>query len=246
MHHRNRAAVLRWVLLSVTAVLLACSTTLPVQAAATTRYVRASATGLNNGTSWTNAYTSLQSALTAAVSGDQIWVAAGTYRPSATGDQSASFTLKYSVEVYGGFAGTQTALDQRNWINNLTTLSGDLSGDDSGVSNNSENSYHVVTGASGATLDGFTISGGNASIDSNKGGGIYNSNASPTLSNLIVSSNIAADGGGGVYANGGSPTLTNVTISGNTAQYGAGAYFEGCSTPMLTSVTITGNTAAGY
>jgi len=45
-------------------------------------FVNYAATGLNNGTSWTNAYTSFQTALNSAVSGKQIWVAKGTYQTS--------------------------------------------------------------------------------------------------------------------------------------------------------------------
>ncbi len=80
---------------------------LPVRAAAI-RYVKWNAGGANNGTSWTNAYTSLQSALAAASSGAEIWVAAGTYGPTAGTDRTVSFTLKIGVEIYGGFAGTET------------------------------------------------------------------------------------------------------------------------------------------
>jgi parallel beta-helix repeat protein len=83
----------------------------PLQlASAGTIYVDASATGANNGSSWANAYKYLQNALTAAGSGDQIWVAQGTYRPdedtnhpSGTGNREATFRLENGVEIFGGF-----------------------------------------------------------------------------------------------------------------------------------------------
>jgi hypothetical protein len=207
-------------------------------------YVNQAATGANDGTSWANAYTSLQSALTAATSGREIWVAKGTYTPGSP--QTASFTLKDGVAVYGGFVGTETQLSQRNWITNVTILSGDLNGDDSGFTNNGENSYHVVTGATGATLDGFTISGGNANgtsqVAQRMGGGIYNSGS--ILNNLIIHGNTANSLGGGIYNDGGSPTLTNLTISGNRASGGGGVYNDGGS-PTLTNLTISGNRADG-
>ena len=105
---------------------------------AATIFVRSTASGANNGTSWVNAYTSLQSALTAAVSGDEIWVAAGVYKPTATADRTISFALKNGVGVYGGFAGTETMRSQRNPNVNVTALSGDIGM--GGVT--TDNSYH--------------------------------------------------------------------------------------------------------
>ena len=81
---------------------------------ATTICVNAAATGANNGGCWTDAYTSPQSALAAAVSGDEIWVAAATYKPKATTDRTINFGLKNGVGVYGGFVGTETMRGQRD------------------------------------------------------------------------------------------------------------------------------------
>lgn len=96
-------------------------------------YVDAGATGANNGSSWVDAYKYLQDALAAAVSGDQIWVAEGTYMPDqgsglTPGDRTAKFLLKNGVSIYGGFAGGETSRDQRDAVTNVTILSGDLAG----------------------------------------------------------------------------------------------------------------------
>ncbi|MFZ4572631.1 MAG: IPT/TIG domain-containing protein, partial [Bacteroidales bacterium] len=102
-------------------------------------YVNASATGANNGSSWTDAYTSLQTAITSAFSSQQIWVAAGTYKPTATTDRTISFVMKEGVAIYGGFAGTETLLTDRAPSVNVTILSGEI-----GAAGTSDNSYHVV------------------------------------------------------------------------------------------------------
>ena len=72
---------------------------------------------------WADACT-LQTALSLAFSGDEIWVQAGVHSPQA--GPTDTFTLKNGVAVYGGFAGTETLLTQRDWNANLTTLSGDI------------------------------------------------------------------------------------------------------------------------
>src|SRR5262249_15352531 len=130
---------------------------LPIQsyAAGTIVYVDASASGTGDGSSWADAYPSLADALAGAASGTEIWVAKGTYKPTSGTDRNATFQLKNGVAVYGGFAGGETQRDGRDWQTNVATLSGDLNGDDgANFVNNGENSYHVVTGATGATLDG--------------------------------------------------------------------------------------------
>ena len=206
--------------------------------------------GTSDCSSWANSC-NLQSALTGAASGNEIWVAAGTYKPTAGSDRSATFQLVNDVAVYGGFAGTETARGERNPVTNITILSGDLNGDDVGFTNNSENVYHVVTGVTGATLDGFTIIGGNANAndvmnpDGNGGGMLNYSATSPTLTNLIFSGNATAYYGGGMLNwNSSNPTLTDVSFIGNSAGSDGGGMFNwNSSSPTLMNVTFSGNSA---
>ena len=91
-------------------------------------YVDIDATGADDGTSWSNAFTDLQAALAASASGDEIWVAEGTYLPTDTADRTISFAMKDGVGIYGGFDGTETLRSQRNPAVNVTVLSGDIGG----------------------------------------------------------------------------------------------------------------------
>ncbi len=70
-------------------------------------YVDSHAQGANNGTSWSDAFVDLQSALAQTNMGE-IWVAAGEYRPALVGQTSVSFVLKNQVALYGGFAGFES------------------------------------------------------------------------------------------------------------------------------------------
>ena len=212
------------------------------------RYVNAAASGANNGTTWGNAYTSLQAALASAVSGEQIWVVKGTYKPTTTTDRAQTFTLKTGVAIYGGFTGHETVLRQRNWKLNATILSGNI-GD---PNNPYDNTYDVVTARGGVDgtgiLDGFRITGGAAlcgCYPGDVGGGLFIEGSTPTLRNLIVSGNSAGEGGG-LFDNFSSPVLTNVTFLANTVSLGngGGIYNSGGSSPKLTNVTLNGNTAS--
>ncbi|MCF8359982.1 MAG: hypothetical protein K9H26_14585 [Prolixibacteraceae bacterium] len=207
-------------------------------------FVDLSATGNNDGSDWTNAFTSLQSALDAAVSNDQIWVASGTYFPSAeidgTGDRFKAFHLKNGVAIYGGFAGNEDPasfnLDNRDFTTNESILSGDLNQDDNFDAANGgyqgttgdDNCYHVINhpdpGAGSlsadntAILDGFTISGGNANGDEyadKEGGGMASHRGNPTLRNLIFKNNSAYRYGGGLRCYVSSSSVTNVKFIEN-------------------------------
>ncbi len=214
------------------------------KAASMIYYVSASAVGSNNGTSWANAYTDLQSAIASAMSGNEIWVAAGTYKPTNSTNRTLSFTLKNGVGIYGGFAGSETLRSQRNFVTNLTTLSGDI-----GVQAvDTDNAYHVVNGGgtnNSAVLDGFSITGG---FDPNAdgGAGMYNINSNPKLTNVTFKQNITTGSGGGMYNNHSSPSLTNVTFMQNRAyEFGGGMHNSDGSNPTLIKVTFNANVVMG-
>lgn len=219
-------------------------------------YVNANSNAVSpDGCSWTTAYPNLQDALAVSAAEDEIWVATGTYFPDdGTGqindNRASTFRLKNGVAVYGGFAGAETARSQRNPSINVTVLSGDIGALGTAI----DNAYQVVSIIGSLSdvyvLDGFTISGGNSNGSSGHGGGIYIQNASPTLTNLVITSNQASANGAGVYVislasvrvSYSSPSFSNVVISNNTAARGGGLYTQN-SSPVLNNVSFIGNTA---
>ncbi len=209
------------------------------------RYAKTSATGSGDCSSWANACT-LQTALSGAVSGQQVWVAAGVHFPGST--SSSTFALRNDVGVYGGFVGNETSLDQRDAAINPTVLSGDI-----GVPGNyMDNCTHVVkadTVGSSALLDGFTITGGYAigSYPNGNGGGIFVTNAGPTLQNLIIRGNRAEAVGGGLYGITNTQLILNhVTFEDNYAQNaGGGMYVSDGFVITLSNVTFSMNRTNG-
>ena len=213
-------------------------------------YVDFSATGTADGSSWQDAFTDLQTALTAVNPGEEIWVAAGLYTPGTTRD--SSFVLPHQVAVYGGFNGTEEYRHQRNWRANVTSLSGEI-GD---RTTKADNTYHVVKTAwtfdnpvdAATILDGFTITGGYADGDFNhtdKGGGLLNNYGTPTLVNLNFIDNYAINHGGALATQYNSEPLVivNCTFSGNHATNNAGGIANLSKVTIINS-SFTGNTGA--
>jgi hypothetical protein len=212
---------------------------------------------LTSGTcdSWANSC-DLWYALNLAVPGSnqELWVTGGVYKPTATKwDRYATFQLKNGVAVYGGFAGTESARTERNLTGNITVLSGDIDNNDvvdaNGVLTTTAglrgaNTYHIVSGASGATLDAVIITGAynNGGVLLGSGGGMFTNGGNPTITNVTFSGNYAYNGGGMYNENHSDPKLTNVTFSGNSA-IGGGGMFNMWSSPTLTNVTFSGNWA---
>jgi hypothetical protein len=190
-----------------------------------------------------------------------VWVMAGVHKPTTTSDRAISFVMKSGVEVYGGFAGSEAALDQRDWTSHVTILSGDIDSNDINEDGNfiaesvddlrNNNSYHVVFANevdAAAVLDGFVITAGSADgateFKYDSGGGMYNLKSHPQLKNLTFSGNLATLAGGGLRNWDGSPTLNQVIFYHNKANYGGGMYnvrIEAASYPTLTQVSFVGN-----
>lgn len=212
-------------------------------------YVKANATGSNNGSSWANAFTSLQDALaqtSLCANATQIWVAAGTYKPTTSNNRSISFAMKNNIAIYGGFAGTETLLAQRNWNTNLTILSGDIGA----AGNNSDNSLHVIANSNldaTAILDGFQISQGNANANDDvneSGGGVWNVMASPTFYHCAFFGNVAGYGGAMANHDNSSPVITHCIFIKNSATLGGAVYNKNLSSPNITFSRFSGNRAA--
>ena len=194
--------------------------------------------GSGDCSSWESAC-DLQDALSLTLtSEDTIWVAAGTYKPTTTNDREASFQLSAGVKIYGGFPATGDG--ERNWLTNVTTLSGEIGV----IGTVSDNSYHVVTAIDldvVTVLDGITISGGYAygSPLGSNGGGILNKNSNLNLNHVVLESN-GANKGGGMANIDSTATLSDVTIRVNVGHEGGGMYNSG-SDPALNTVSFNNN-----
>ena len=191
-----------------------------------TTFVDINATGNNDGTSWQNAYNNLNTALLN-TSTSNLWIANGTYKPSAT-DRNARFYIGIDdLKIYGGFSGTETSLSDRDLslmhTTNATILSGDLLGnDDANVTFNNvtrtDNSYTIiVVNANDITLDGLIVSGGyaNATTGENRFGAGIKHDASKlnfTLKHLIIKENVGWWAAGISIGNSNTSTASNIII----------------------------------
>lgn len=220
-------------------------------------FVRMGATG--KGTSWSDASGDLADVLKKATPGTQIWVAKGIYKPTSDNNRNLSFQILDGVQLYGGFAGHESTIEERNLTENPTYLSGEI-----GQPGQGDNSYNVVyfhNTSSTAVLDGFFISGGNANSDDIRegartrcGAGLYingenGATCKPVIRNCELSGNYGRDGAA-VYINGRngetSPKFENCVFKNNEAGLDGGAIYNdgrlnGKSNPILTKCTFEKN-----
>jgi len=185
-------------------------------------FVRPNAPPGGDGLNWASAFVDLYQALTNSVArhDQEVWVAAGTYRPHTglPADRRRSFAASV---MYGGFAGTETRRDQRDPAANETVLSGDI-----GVAgNNGDNSQQIVYGGDGALIDGFTIRDGNGLdgvVGTFSGTGVaFGGNA--TVRNCQFVNNRGV-GGAAIWI-GGTGLVERCVFRGNVSTLGAGALY---------------------
>lgn len=208
-------------------------------AAAAVVYVKADATGADTGTSWSDARRSLVAALAGAVSGDEIWIAAGTYRPDP--GRSSSFILKSGVALYGGFSGSETSRSQRSEDATRTVLSGDIGA----VGVATDNAFHVVRCVTDGifSLYGVTVTDGYADGSADvAGGGIYMQvatgilNASLTMENCRLLNNSAGTSAAIHSLSFGDIVLRRCIITGNSQ---VPTLILGGNTALLMNGTLT-------
>lgn len=223
-------------------------------------FVKQSSQG--NGSSWTNALGSIQQALKVAQKGDAIWVAEGEYFTTSGNNRNLYFQIKDGVKLFGGFAGYESSLAQRNVSANRTILSGEI-----GTPSLEDNAYTVVyteNASSETVVDGFIITGGTANVEQEGdshamescGAGWYNlakgQTSSPVIRNCKFVDNKAREGAGiyNLAINGEcSPVIEKSHFIQNTATLDGGAIYNGArgaqskTAPKLKHVTFEYNIA---
>ena len=206
-------------------------------------YVQSSASGNNDGSSWTDAFQHLQDALAAAEAGEEIWVAAGVYYPDEglneyDNNTNSTFRIKRGVSLFGGFSGHENSIEERDWQQNLTVLSGDINKndmdpDDDGVissyldlmEGNATSVLQISYVEDLVTLDGFTVTAGHAKRSPfNNGAGFYIVNSSVEVKNCTFIGNYASGRGGAVFNFLCSPTYSNCSFINNYGLEGGGMF----------------------
>ncbi|HVH98981.1 MAG TPA: LamG-like jellyroll fold domain-containing protein, partial [Enhygromyxa sp.] len=189
-----------------------------------------------DGQSWATAFDNLQDAIDASVACEdsQIWVAEGTYAPDPNAPVA---TISDSVEIYGGFAGTETSLAQRDFVAHPVQLG--APGWQSRVVVIDE-----VNAETNVRLDGFTITGSEAGAilfdDGHEG-------LTPTIGfhNLVITNN-SAEEGAGIYA----PwsvlfRVENSHFEGNVAAQGGSAISFPHARAVIVGSTFVANEGVG-
>lgn len=186
-------------------------------------YVKADATGNNDGSNWESAYTQLYTAIAQAIAGQQIWVAEGTYKPIS----GQHFSMKPDVKILGGFEGVETTLEDRDWKLYPTILQ------------KNGGQYLIFNFFNGlkrtAVLDGFKLEGSGNDVT------MYNRDVSPTIRNCTFSNSNATAMYNEFLED---IWIENCIFSGNSSPYTyGGAVWNHNVTAYFVNCLFTGNTA---
>lgn len=197
-----------------------------------------------NGASWATAFRTISEGIEAAAGMPgtcDVWVAAGTYYIYETG-RNDTVLLQPHIRLYGGFAGDEIALSQRDLSVNQSVLDGKSPTLDDYV-------YHVITGAGDTLVDGFTITGGRADNEDDLsphrgGGGLYNGSGPIAITNCIFVENHARRMGGAIANVESQAAISNCIFANNTSDSVGGAVDNYKSTATFSNCTFYGNEAA--
>jgi hypothetical protein len=191
----------------------------------------------NDGSAWEKAMKTIPAAIDAATArGGEVWVAAGTYAapepPSALDD--VGIRLPAYVYLYGGFAGTESEREQRDWRKNVTTLT------------NAERGHGVVTATFGhgvSTVDGFHI----VVTDHHRGGipgaDVVAVGASPMIRHNTFGGGVRPTGQSSVSVYGGSPEISDCVFT-DAVDGAAGVLVLGRCAPVVRRNVFRNNHAA--
>ena len=218
-----------------------------------------SATGSDDGSSWEDAYESLQDAIDNAASGDEVWVKGRTITLTARID----FDNSNANAIYGGFdtalTGTNGSVAGRDLPTDITILDG-VATYQGGYVNNQEHTidgfkFYNCDGTLGAGLQCYMTSGtvtvSNCIFDQNSGttGGLYVSGGGTCdVDDCDFTDNDGTSNGGAFYFSSSSGTMDNCTFDGNsgTTGWGVGGITGSGHTLSMTDCDVTDNSTAAY
>ncbi|MBC8309752.1 MAG: DUF1565 domain-containing protein [Phycisphaerales bacterium] len=199
---------------------------------------------------WKTTYSTLHDALKAAKKGDEIWVANGTYKTNGS-----SFQMVDGVNIIGGFSGNERSKNSSDPDRNATILDGEGKTD------------HVVIGANDASLTGFTITGGNARRNGERGGrdagrgsggqrrpprglqgrpptrGDFGQRGGSHTTPDQIAQSGGAGAGGGMLNFGVSPEVIDCIFIDNRAGKGGGVYNANNASPIFRGCTFENNSS---
>jgi len=209
-------------------------------------YVDADATTEGDGRSWANALPDLQDGLDLATCGVlttdycqswQVWAAEGSYYAWRVCELD-TYWVRDNVHLYGGFAGDEAALSEREPETHVTTLDGHDGPDgEQHVWN-----VTVVPSQADVVLDGLTITGGGAEPEEQLvGGGLWSIESNLSINGCTFENN-SAEWGGGIYLYDATVEITNSSFRENAA-YTGGGMTVGYSSLTMENCLFEGNSA---